>query len=193
MQHLGEAMEDMSALSSAHPGLVAALLTTCKHISRSRRRKDATATVATARAVKRKYLTYGDGCAGRRQSRVTLRTWKSFVGDTKAAASSTRDYPHHRNFCYVCKSGLAGAPPPLCEGCRDTNMRMREWSADLDGKYAVVTGARIKIGLEVALRLLRDGCFVVATTRFPRNALIRYYVPVYPECSRALSRHIVLK
>ena len=36
---------------------------------------------------------------------------------------------------------------------------------DLSGRYAVVTGARIKIGFHAALRLLRNGCSVVATTR----------------------------
>jgi len=32
-----------------------------------------------------------------------------------------------------------------------------------------VTGGRIKIGLRIALRLLRDGCFVIVTTRFAVN------------------------
>ena len=37
--------------------------------------------------------------------------------------------------------------------------------SDLRGKFAIVTGGRIKIGLRIALRLLRDGCFVIVTTR----------------------------
>ena len=41
--------------------------------------------------------------------------------------------------------------------------------ADLRGKFAIVTGGRIKIGLRIALRLLRDGCFVIVTTRFAVN------------------------
>jgi NAD(P)-dependent dehydrogenase (short-subunit alcohol dehydrogenase family) len=45
---------------------------------------------------------------------------------------------------------------------------------DLKGRSAVVTGARIKIGFEVSLRLLRNGCRVIATTRFPTDALQRY-------------------
>ena len=32
-----------------------------------------------------------------------------------------------------------------------------------------MTGGRIKIGLRIALRLLRDGCFVIVTTRFAVN------------------------
>ena len=41
--------------------------------------------------------------------------------------------------------------------------------SDLRGKFAIVTGGRIKIGLRIALRLLRDGCFVIVTTRFAVN------------------------
>ena len=39
---------------------------------------------------------------------------------------------------------------------------------------ALVTGARIKIGYEIALKLLRDGATVYATTRFTKDAMIRY-------------------
>lgn len=38
----------------------------------------------------------------------------------------------------------------------------------------MVTGARIKIGYEIVLKLLRDGAKVYATTRFTHDALIRY-------------------
>ena len=40
----------------------------------------------------------------------------------------------------------------------------------MTGKIAIVTGARIKIGQEIALILLRNGCHVIVTTRFPKNA-----------------------
>ena len=46
---------------------------------------------------------------------------------------------------------------------------MTQVKADLRGKFAIVTGGRIKIGLRIALRLLRDGCFVIVTTRFAVN------------------------
>src|SRR5437762_574815 len=38
----------------------------------------------------------------------------------------------------------------------------------------LVTGARVKIGYEIALKLLRAGAAVVATTRFPHDAVLRY-------------------
>jgi NAD(P)-dependent dehydrogenase (short-subunit alcohol dehydrogenase family) len=44
----------------------------------------------------------------------------------------------------------------------------------LTGKVALVTGARIKIGMEIALILLRNGARVIVTTRFPKNAAQNY-------------------
>jgi NAD(P)-dependent dehydrogenase (short-subunit alcohol dehydrogenase family) len=44
----------------------------------------------------------------------------------------------------------------------------------LNNYYAVVTGGRIKIGYETCLKLLRSGCFVILTTRFPVDAAYRY-------------------
>jgi len=46
--------------------------------------------------------------------------------------------------------------------------------ADLNGYVALVTGARMKIGFHVALRLLRDDATVIATTRFPGLAAQAY-------------------
>ena len=47
-------------------------------------------------------------------------------------------------------------------------------TADLRGRVALVTGARVKIGYQAAILLLRAGCRVVALTRFPRDAAARY-------------------
>jgi NAD(P)-dependent dehydrogenase (short-subunit alcohol dehydrogenase family) len=45
---------------------------------------------------------------------------------------------------------------------------------DLSGKIALVTGARIRIGYGITLKLLRSGARVIATTRFPHDAAKRY-------------------
>ena len=47
-------------------------------------------------------------------------------------------------------------------------------AADLAGHYALVTGARVKIGYQAALKLLRAGAHVAVTTRFPVDAASRY-------------------
>jgi NAD(P)-dependent dehydrogenase (short-subunit alcohol dehydrogenase family) len=79
--------------------------------------------------------------------------------------------------CYVCKQPFTkvhGFYDSLCEPCGDFNYAKREQTADLDGHYALVTGARVKIGYQAALKLLRAGAHVIATTRFPVDAAARY-------------------
>jgi NAD(P)-dependent dehydrogenase (short-subunit alcohol dehydrogenase family) len=44
----------------------------------------------------------------------------------------------------------------------------------LNGLTALVTGGRIKIGYEIALKLLRDGAKVYVTSRFFNDTLLRY-------------------
>ena len=46
--------------------------------------------------------------------------------------------------------------------------------ADMRGMVVIVTGARIKIGFRIALKLLRAGATVIATSRFARDAARRY-------------------
>jgi NAD(P)-dependent dehydrogenase (short-subunit alcohol dehydrogenase family) len=79
--------------------------------------------------------------------------------------------------CYVCKVAYDVVHhfyDRICCKCADTNFAKRLQTADLSGKRAVVTGGRIKIGFEIALKLLRAGAYVVATTRFLDDALERY-------------------
>ncbi|MEM9541202.1 MAG: SDR family oxidoreductase [Cyanobacteria bacterium P01_E01_bin.42] len=79
--------------------------------------------------------------------------------------------------CFTCKISYTDSHsfyPGLCQSCGDINYRKRQQVADLQGKFALVTGARIKIGYGVVLKLLRDGATVIATTRFPHDAARRY-------------------
>jgi len=79
--------------------------------------------------------------------------------------------------CYVCKleyRRLHHFYDQLCPACGDENERRRTAVADLRGRVALVTGARVKIGFQGALLLLRAGCTVVACTRFPHDAAARY-------------------
>src|ERR1700722_13186928 len=62
----------------------------------------------------------------------------------------------------------------MCEACGDFNYAKREQNADLNGHYALITGARVKIGFQASLKLLRAGAHVVVTTRFPIDAADRY-------------------
>jgi NAD(P)-dependent dehydrogenase (short-subunit alcohol dehydrogenase family) len=79
--------------------------------------------------------------------------------------------------CYVCKQKFTRQHfyyTMLCLRCGDFNYQKRSLSVDLSGREALVTGARVKIGYATALRLLRAGAQVIATTRFPHDAARRY-------------------
>jgi NAD(P)-dependent dehydrogenase (short-subunit alcohol dehydrogenase family) len=79
--------------------------------------------------------------------------------------------------CYVCKAPyrrLHRFYDQLCGPCGDENQARRTASVDLRGRVALITGARVKIGYQAAILLLRAGCRVVALTRFPHDAAARY-------------------
>jgi NAD(P)-dependent dehydrogenase (short-subunit alcohol dehydrogenase family) len=79
--------------------------------------------------------------------------------------------------CYVCKQPFSTVHryyDSMCEECGDFNYAKREQTADLSGRYALVTGARVKIGFQASLKLLRAGAHVIVTTRFPVDAADRY-------------------
>jgi len=74
--------------------------------------------------------------------------------------------------CYVCKNLfdtniILDTYDSLCLDCAYYNYSRKTLFADLVGKTALVTGIRHKIGFEIALKLLRCGCYVIGTTRFP--------------------------
>ena len=52
--------------------------------------------------------------------------------------------------------------------------RLSQLSRSIEGRVALVTGARVKIGFEIVLMLLRAGARVVATTRFAVDAAERF-------------------
>jgi NAD(P)-dependent dehydrogenase (short-subunit alcohol dehydrogenase family) len=84
---------------------------------------------------------------------------------------------HQERDCYVCKRPFAAMHryyDSMCASCGDFNYAKREQTADLSGHYALVTGARVKIGFQASLKLLRAGAHVVVTTRFPVDAAERY-------------------
>jgi NAD(P)-dependent dehydrogenase (short-subunit alcohol dehydrogenase family) len=79
--------------------------------------------------------------------------------------------------CYVCKrkyTTLHGFYDQLCPECGDFNFRKRTESADLRGRVALLTGGRVKIGYQAGLKLLRAGCELIVTTRFPADSAKRY-------------------
>ncbi|MFI2433220.1 SDR family NAD(P)-dependent oxidoreductase [Streptomyces sp. NPDC018693] len=79
--------------------------------------------------------------------------------------------------CYTCKTRYVEVDyfyHQLCPDCARTNRAKRDARADLTGKRALLTGGRAKIGMYIALRLLRDGAHTTITTRFPKDAIRRF-------------------
>ena len=62
----------------------------------------------------------------------------------------------------------------MCPPCAELNWQKRNQTADLSGRIALVTGARVKIGYQAAIFLLRAGAEVIVATRFPRDAARRF-------------------
>ncbi|MFG2140064.1 SDR family NAD(P)-dependent oxidoreductase [Streptomyces sp. NPDC048650] len=79
--------------------------------------------------------------------------------------------------CYVCKSRYVEVDAfyhQLCRACAAENRSRRDARTDLTGRRALLTGGRAKIGMYIALRLLRDGAHTTITTRFPNDAIRRF-------------------
>ena len=79
--------------------------------------------------------------------------------------------------CYICKQKYTLVDAfyhQLCPACAAMSHEKRDARTDLTGKRALLTGGRAKIGMYIALRLLRDGAHTTITTRFPRDAVRRF-------------------
>jgi NAD(P)-dependent dehydrogenase (short-subunit alcohol dehydrogenase family) len=79
--------------------------------------------------------------------------------------------------CYICKSLFTKVHffyDAMCPSCAEFNYAKRFQTASLEGQVALITGARLKIGYQASLMMLRAGAHVIATTRFPVDAALRY-------------------
>ena len=79
--------------------------------------------------------------------------------------------------CYICKKEFTKVHffyDTMCPQCAEFNYAKRFQTASLEGQIALITGARLKIGYQSSLMMLRAGAHVIATTRFPVDAALRY-------------------
>jgi len=91
--------------------------------------------------------------------------------------------------CYICKQDYTAVDAfyhQLCPSCAVRNRSRRDARTDLTGRRALLTGGRAKIGMYIALRLLRDGAHTTITTRFPNDAVRRF--SAMPDSSQWLHR-----
>eukprot|EP00928_Gymnodinium_smaydae_P042522 TRINITY_DN2860_c3_g2_i1.p1 TRINITY_DN2860_c3_g2~~TRINITY_DN2860_c3_g2_i1.p1 ORF type:complete len:683 (-),score=158.64 TRINITY_DN2860_c3_g2_i1:296-2056(-) len=100
----------------------------------------------------------------------------SMLGDVDNGTSGKGELYKSRQ-CYTCKvrfTSLHHFYALLCPTCAELNYRMRCFSVDMQGRVALLTGARVKIGFEIGLKLLRAGATLIATSRFIADAAQRY-------------------
>ncbi|MBC7541109.1 MAG: SDR family oxidoreductase [Candidatus Sericytochromatia bacterium] len=99
----------------------------------------------------------------------------------------------HPRACYVCKGAYRKVHAfydSMCPPCARFNYDKRFQTARLDGRVVLITGARLKIGYQAALILLRAGAQVIVTTRFPQDSALRYIGEAdFPQWSDRLQIH----
>ncbi|MBB4690520.1 NAD(P)-dependent dehydrogenase (short-subunit alcohol dehydrogenase family) [Actinoplanes abujensis] len=143
----------------------AGLFKTVKH-KRRRERRDAI--LANDRAVTEATATGAPGRIDDETAGIPLRS---------TAKAATAGILHQARGCYVCKQRFTQVDAfyhQLCPECAAKNHERRDARTDLVGRRALLTGGRAKIGMYIALRLLRDGADLTITTRFPHDAVRRF-------------------
>ncbi|WP_328478288.1 SDR family NAD(P)-dependent oxidoreductase [Actinoplanes sp. NBC_00393] len=164
-------LAEVEALPVEHPDAVrvrravGGLFKTAK-LQRRRDRRDAV--LANDKAVTEQTAT---GAPGRIDDETAGIPLKSTVrGATAGVLKQARG-------CYVCKQRYTVVDAfyhQLCPSCAELNHARRDARTDLSGRRALLTGGRAKIGMYIALRLLRDGADLTITTRFPHDAVRRF-------------------
>ena len=166
-----EVLADIRSLPPEHPDAVAVRRATAgifKSVKLARRHAKRDAVAAADRAVVALTAT---GAAGRIDDET-----QGLPLVSSAAGASAGTLLRSRA-CYICKNHYTVVDAfyhQLCPSCAAFNRAKREARTDLTGRTALLTGGRAKIGMYIALRLLRDGAFTTITTRFPNDAVRRF-------------------
>lgn len=108
----------------------------------------------------------------------------------------TKEYPEHKHTCYICKNPFSKIcvfdnNQSICYSCGCFNYKMSKSKADMTSIRAYVSGCRHTIGYYIVLNILRNGGFVVGSTRFPRCAQLNYSLE--PDYESFKSRLIIEK
>ncbi len=166
-----QVLADVESLPPEHPDAVAVRRATAgvfKAVKKARRdaRRDSVATAD--RAVVAATAT---GAPGRIDDETAgLPLVSTAVGASAGTLLRSRA-------CYICKNHYTVVDAfyhQLCPACAAFSHAKRDARTDLTGRRALLTGGRAKIGMYIALRLLRDGAHTTITTRFPNDAVRRF-------------------
>lgn len=128
----------------------------------------------------RKEIRNNNKYAKRFEDRKVIETTKSFQNFHQKQTSSSQISQRKLNKpinCYICDNYYTDVHffyHKLCPQCAEFNYAKREQHIELKDRIILITGGRIKVGFQTALKFLRDGAKVIVTTRFPVNALSEY-------------------
>ncbi|MEV4387678.1 SDR family NAD(P)-dependent oxidoreductase [Micromonospora sp. NPDC049580] len=163
--------EALEALPSDHPDVVRVQRATAKLykvIKQRRREERRDAIIAADRAVTEATATGAPGRIDDETQGIPL---------ASPTTGTTAGFLHNPRGCYICKQRYREVDAfyhQLCPSCAALNRERRDARTDLTGRRALLTGGRAKIGMYIALRLLRDGAHTTVTTRFPHDAVRRF-------------------
>ena len=166
-----EVLAEVEALPVEHPDAVEVRRATAglfKTVKLRRRRERRDAVLEADRAVTEATATGAPGRIDDETAGIPLRT---------PTAAPTAGFLRQARGCYVCKQRYNQVDAfyhQLCPTCAALNHSRRDARTDLTGRRALLTGGRAKIGMYIALRLLRDGAHTTITTRFPHDAVRRF-------------------
>jgi len=166
-----QVLAEVESLPPEHPDAIAVRRATAgvfKSVKKARRHAKRDAIAASDKAVVAATAT---GAPGRIDDETAgLPLVSTAVG--ASAGTLLRSRP-----CYMCKNHYTVVDAfyhQLCPDCAALSWAKREARTDLTGRRALLTGGRAKIGMYIALRLLRDGAHTTVTTRFPNDAVRRF-------------------
>ena len=166
-----EVLAEIEALPAEHPDAVTVRRATAglfKTVKLKRRRERRDAILAADRAVTEATATGAPGRIDDETAGIPLRS---------TVQAATAGVLRQARGCYVCKQRYTRVDAfyhQLCPDCAVLNHERRDARTDLTGRRALLTGGRAKIGMYIALRLLRDGADLTITTRFPHDAVRRF-------------------
>ncbi|MGV0626465.1 SDR family NAD(P)-dependent oxidoreductase [Mycolicibacter minnesotensis] len=166
-----QVLSEIGTLPPEHPDAVAVRRATAgvfKEVKKARRTARREAVAAADKAVIAATATGAPGRIDDETQGIPLVS--SAVG--ASAGTLLRSRP-----CYICKTHYTTVDAfyhQLCPSCAAMSRSKRDARTDLTGRRALLTGGRAKIGMYIALRLLRDGAHTTITTRFPNDAVRRF-------------------
>jgi len=166
-----QVLAEVDALPDEHPDAVAVRRATArmfKAVKKARRTARRDAVAAADQAVIAATATGAPGRIDDETQGIPL---------VSAAVGASAGTLLRSRACYICKTHYTQVDAfyhQLCPDCAAMSRAKRDARTDLTGRRALLTGGRAKIGMYIALRLLRDGAHTTITTRFPNDAVRRF-------------------